>query len=141
MIFADVWTHRVFRYLDDETGVSEIRANDLIYCYEVPDLDAYKSANEYVTVQVSGGGLVERGLTLEMFMCGAPRCNSCSCDTPCSSHLVTSVQVTQQRIEKNQHYDPSFPHTRQTTLDVFGVPRVIVLPKKEPVTGEKIRVA
>jgi ubiquitin carboxyl-terminal hydrolase 4/11/15 len=42
MLVADVWHHRVYRFLEDDAGISDIRSNDHIYVYEVPGLEDIK---------------------------------------------------------------------------------------------------
>lgn len=42
MIVADVWHNRIYRFLEDDGAISEIRSNDKIYVYEVPALDDMK---------------------------------------------------------------------------------------------------
>ena len=41
-VLADVWNHRLFKVLEDDSTVSDIRPGDLIYAYELPELDHIK---------------------------------------------------------------------------------------------------
>jgi len=51
MVICEVFNHRVFRFYEDDASMSEIRANEFIYCYDVPQLDEFK-AGETVPVQI-----------------------------------------------------------------------------------------
>jgi len=97
MVVGDVWNNRIYRFLEDDTGISEIRSNDLIFVYEVPSLDEHKAGE------------------------------------------CVPMQIIHQRMERNPHYDPAYAHAREFQPVVFGVPRVIALPRKTAVTTRQIR--
>ena len=51
LVLADVWSHKIYSLLDEDSSVSEIRTSDLIFGYEVPELEGMK-ASDALLVQV-----------------------------------------------------------------------------------------
>ena len=50
-VIADIWVHKVYRFFEEEASVSEMRNNDKIYMFELPELLDSKAA-DYVLHQV-----------------------------------------------------------------------------------------
>ena len=92
-VLADVWAHRLYRVLDDDSSVSDIRAADLIYAYELPALDHIKPAD------------------------------------------VVLAQIVHQKVAPDSASILYGPRMRQ---EVFGLPRVIALSRKDMVTGKQV---
>ena len=45
LVLADVWNHKLYRVLEEDSSVGEIRPSDTIYAYEVVELDGMKAAD------------------------------------------------------------------------------------------------
>jgi ubiquitin C-terminal hydrolase len=50
LVIAELWSGRVYRFMDDDIGLNEIRPNEHIYAYEVVQMDELKG--DAVCVQV-----------------------------------------------------------------------------------------
>jgi len=51
LVVGDVWSHRIYRFLDDDSSISEIRINDTVYAFEVPGFDDYRPG-EAIPIQL-----------------------------------------------------------------------------------------
>ena len=45
LVLADVWNHKLWRVLEEDSSVGEIRPSDTVYAYELPELDGMKPAD------------------------------------------------------------------------------------------------
>ena len=93
-VLADVWANRLYRVLDEDSSVSDIRPADLIYAYELPALDHIKPAD------------------------------------------VVLAQLIHQRVSPDSN---NLLYGSRMRQEVFGLPRVMALNKKDMVTGKQIQ--
>lgn len=96
LVVAEVYANKIYRFFSEDSGISDIRANDHIFVYEVPYAD-----------QLQG-------------------------DTQ-------PIQVVCQRLEKNSTHDPSYSFSRPFNADCVGLPRVVVISRKNPPTHKELR--
>jgi ubiquitin C-terminal hydrolase len=49
------------------------------------------------------------------------------------------VQLVHRQIVKNEHHNPNFPYSKPFTYQNFGLPRVILVPKKQAITAKQLK--
>ena len=95
LVLCDVWSHRIYRVLEEDGLVSDIKAADIIFAYELPQLDHIRMQDALI------------------------------------------VQLLQQRVEMDS--SASLLYGSPYRQELFGIPHIIAVSKKEMTTGRQLK--